>query len=191
MSVDFGDISAIENEEDLSHLTINDSDFDDVMNDTTRESISVNNLDLTNDSLDLSNIEASVIDNIDETNMTSDTTKEDDLTFEGGAKKKTKHRKSKKARKNQKTRKTKKTKKNQKTRKTKKTKKNQKTRKNKRGGNVDLLGDADFNANLAFDKKAIGGTSRQSGGRNVGYNCYDPNYSIYNTRSLQLFPYKP
>jgi hypothetical protein len=53
-----------------------------------------------------------------------------------------------------------------------------------RGGNVDELGSADFNANLAYDSKQIGG-------RNVGANCYDPNFSIYNTRTLQLFPYKP
>lgn len=28
-------------------------------------------------------------------------------------------------------------------------------------------------------------------GNGVGANSYDPNYSIYNTRELQLFPYKP
>jgi hypothetical protein len=28
-------------------------------------------------------------------------------------------------------------------------------------------------------------------GRGVGANSYDPNFSIYNTRELQLFPYKP
>lgn len=28
-------------------------------------------------------------------------------------------------------------------------------------------------------------------GNGVGANAYDPNYSVYNTRSLQLFPYKP
>jgi hypothetical protein len=27
-------------------------------------------------------------------------------------------------------------------------------------------------------------------GTGVGANCYDPNYSIYNTRMPQLFPYK-
>jgi len=27
-------------------------------------------------------------------------------------------------------------------------------------------------------------------GTGVGANCYDPNFSIYNTRELQLFPYK-
>jgi hypothetical protein len=28
-------------------------------------------------------------------------------------------------------------------------------------------------------------------GTGVGSNCYDPNFSIYNTRELQLFPYRP
>jgi hypothetical protein len=29
------------------------------------------------------------------------------------------------------------------------------------------------------------------GGHNIGANCPDPNYSIYNTNFLKLFPYKP
>jgi hypothetical protein len=33
-----------------------------------------------------------------------------------------------------------------------------------------------------------GGTCYGSG---VGANNYDPNFSIYNTKALQLFPYKP
>jgi hypothetical protein len=28
-------------------------------------------------------------------------------------------------------------------------------------------------------------------GTGVGANCYDPNFSIYNTRELTLFPYRP
>ena len=28
-------------------------------------------------------------------------------------------------------------------------------------------------------------------GTGVGANCYDPNFSIYNTRELELFPYNP
>ena len=28
------------------------------------------------------------------------------------------------------------------------------------------------------------------GGNNIGYNCFNPNYSIYNTNLLKLFPYK-
>ena len=53
-----------------------------------------------------------------------------------------------------------------------------------KGGDVDKLGDADFNANLAYDAK-------QYGGQNIGANCNDPNFSIYNTRELTLFPYNP
>jgi len=37
-------------------------------------------------------------------------------------------------------------------------------------------------------RKQRGGTCYGSG---VGANNYDPNFSIYNTRELQLFPYKP
>jgi len=37
-------------------------------------------------------------------------------------------------------------------------------------------------------KRYIGGTKYGSG---YGANCYDPNFSIYNTRELTLFPYKP
>jgi hypothetical protein len=65
----------------------------------------------------------------------------------------------------------------------KKTMKKRKTRRIK-GGNVDTLGSADFNPNLAYD-------SKQAGGQNIGANCSDPNFSIYNTRELTLFPYKP
>ena len=35
--------------------------------------------------------------------------------------------------------------------------------------------------------KQIGGMCY---GRGVGANSYDPNFSVYNTRELQLFPYK-
>jgi hypothetical protein len=28
-------------------------------------------------------------------------------------------------------------------------------------------------------------------GTGVGSNCFDPNFSIYNTPALSLFPYKP
>ena len=73
------------------------------------------------------------------------------------------------------------------TRKSKKSKRKlrkNKTRKNKRGGNVDNLKDSDFNPNLRYD-------SKQNGGQNVGSNCKDPNFSIYNTNLLKLSPYKP
>ena len=36
-------------------------------------------------------------------------------------------------------------------------------------------------------KKQRGGTCYGSG---VGANSYNPNYSIYNTRELELFPYR-
>ena len=65
-----------------------------------------------------------------------------------------------------------------------KKKTNIKTRKNKRGGNVDNQRDSDFNPNLSYD-------SKQNGGQNVGSNCKDPNFSIYNTNMLKLSPYKP
>ena len=65
-----------------------------------------------------------------------------------------------------------------------KRKTNIKTRKNKRGGNVDNRRDSDFNPNLSYD-------SKQNGGQNVGSNCKDPNFSIYNTNLLKLSPYKP
>jgi hypothetical protein len=38
-------------------------------------------------------------------------------------------------------------------------------------------------------KKMKGG--QQVYGRGYGANCYDPNFSIYNTNELKLFPYKP
>jgi hypothetical protein len=38
------------------------------------------------------------------------------------------------------------------------------------------------------NKTQKGGTCYGSG---VGANNFDPNWSIYNTRTLQLFPYKP
>jgi len=37
-------------------------------------------------------------------------------------------------------------------------------------------------------KKTRGGN--RIGGNNIGANCYDPNFSIYNTNMLKLFPYK-
>lgn len=37
-------------------------------------------------------------------------------------------------------------------------------------------------------KKTRGGN--RIGGNNIGSNCYDPNFSIYNTNMLKLFPYK-
>ena len=31
---------------------------------------------------------------------------------------------------------------------------------------------------------------KQKGGRNIGANCTEPNFSIFNTNLLKLFPYK-
>ena len=33
-------------------------------------------------------------------------------------------------------------------------------------------------------------TRSHRGGQNIGSNCSDPNYSIFNTNFLKLFPYK-
>jgi len=55
-------------------------------------------------------------------------------------------------------------------RKTKKSKKSRKTKKSRKS------------------RKQRGG---QCYGRGIGANNYDPNFSIYNTNELQLFPYKP
>jgi hypothetical protein len=63
-------------------------------------------------------------------------------------------------------------------------KKRKSKRNTKRGGYVDDLNSEDFNANLAYDPK-------QRGGQNIGAGCPDPNFSIYNTSQLKLFPYKP
>ena len=76
-------------------------------------------------------------------------------------------------------------------------KQNKKTRRIRRmrGGTVDDLDDPDFNANLAYDSKKMGGTKMrgiyQMGGQNLGAGCPDPNFSIYNTNELTLFPYRP
>ena len=41
-------------------------------------------------------------------------------------------------------------------------------------------------------RKIILNNSRKKirGGNNIGANCSDPNFSIYNTNMLKLFPYK-
>ena len=71
--------------------------------------------------------------------------------------------------------------KNNKTKRMRKTKKN---RKMKGGDGVDDKNSPDFNANLAYD-------SKHTGGANLGAGCPDPNFSIYNTNELSLFPYRP
>ena len=72
-------------------------------------------------------------------------------------------------------------------------KRNNKTRRmtrRMRGGFIDDLKSVDFNPNLAYDAKQMGGI-RQIGGQNIGAGCPDPNFSIYNTNELSLFPYRP
>ena len=44
---------------------------------------------------------------------------------------------------------------------------------------------------VAFSKsKKYKKTKKNRGGGNIGSNCNDPNFSIYNTNLLKLFPYK-
>ena len=73
---------------------------------------------------------------------------------------------------------------NNKTKKTNRMRKIKKNRKMKGGDGVDDKNSPDFNANLAYD-------STQTGGGNLGAGCPDPNFSIYNTNELSLFPYRP
>ena len=68
--------------------------------------------------------------------------------------------------------------------KNKKTKRMRKTKKNRKMKGGDGVDSPDFNANLAYD-------SKQTGGANLGAGCPDPNFSIYNTNELSLFPYRP
>ena len=174
------DVSGIYSTDDSDIHDINDNgfNFEDEMEDslnTTKDSISLpdtNNqnqpiaYDYNTDSGDMDSLHLS---DLDTSNISSVNTTKEDNSFGGKSKsKKTKTRKSKKT----------------KTRKLKKTK----TRKNKMGGNVDKLGDLDFNPNLSYDSKQNGGRCYGTG---VGANSYDPNFSIYNTNLLKLSPYKP
>ena len=77
-------------------------------------------------------------------------------------------------------------------------KQNKKTRRIRRmrGGFIDDQKSVDFNPNLAYDAKQMGGIGQmrgiyQMGGQNLGAGCPDPNFSIYNTNELSLFPYRP
>jgi hypothetical protein len=149
---------------------------------TTRENISLN-IEPDNDesfdsqgSLHLSDLEENS--NLNNSNNTTREEEEDIQEDSFGVK-----LKKRKTMKKRKKRKTMKKHKKRKTMKKRKTIKKRKTRRMK-GGNVDTLGSADFNPNLAYD-------SKQDGGQNIGANCNDPNFSIYNTRELTLFPYRP
>ena len=105
----------------------------------------------------------------DNTTIATDTTGDSQL---GGKKKKTKTKKTKTKKTKTKKTKTKKSKSKTKTKKTKKTKtKKTKTKKTK--------------------VVKMKGGEQQLYGRGYGANCYDPNFSIYNTNELKLFPYKP
>jgi len=52
------------------------------------------------------------------------------------------------------------------------------------GGNIDDPKSVDFNGN-DYDKKQVGGDNTYK------TSCPDPNFSVYNTSLLRLFPYKP
>ena len=45
-----------------------------------------------------------------------------------------------------------------------------------------------YSRKIRKTRKQRGG---QCYGRGIGANSYDPNFSIFNTNELQLFPYKP
>ena len=169
------DIHEINEENDNDNVDVNFEDGMEESLNTTRESLTEPNIGNINppvnydsDSGDMDSLHMS---DLDTSNISSANTTMEDNSFGG---KKTKRKKSSKSKKRI-TRKSKKTKR--------KTRKN-KTSKNKRGGNVDKLGDSDFNPNLSYD-------SKQNGGQNIGSNCKDPNFSIYNTNLLKLSPYKP
>jgi hypothetical protein len=178
---------------DLDDVDDNDdfnfeNNYDDSMN-TTIENVSMNinpnNDDSfeSDDSLHLSDLANNS--NLNDSNNTSI----EEESFGGKSKKRknNRHNKRKTMKKGYKKSKRKTMKKGYKKGKRKTTKKGKrKTMRSRRmkGGNVDQLGSADFNPNLAYDSKQIGG-------QNVGGNCYDPNFSIYNTRELTLFPYNP
>lgn len=173
------------NDDNLDLDFLGDDNIDNVDNadsmNTTNENISMIH-DNDNDNNMDDNFEPLHLSDLDEVNYSNNTSMGDN-SF-GGKTKKRKTRKHRKGtKKNKKHRKTLKNIRNFKKGKRRKTMKKNKVRK-MRGGNVDELNSPDFNANLAYDSKLIGG-------RNIGANCSDPNFSIYNTRELELFPYKP
>jgi len=183
MQNDFGDVSMISRESDNNNLneSMNVLDEDD-------ETVPENSIAF--DEEDWMNLDEGFLDEDgDRDDSYLNETTNESISFGG---KKTRKRRRMKKRKTMKKRKG--------TRKIKRRKQNRKTKRNikriKLGGNIDRLGSADFNPNLAFDKKQIGGLQMggrkwKKGGQNVGGNCTDPNFSIYNTPMLKLFPYKP
>jgi len=73
-------------------------------------------------------------------------------------------------------------------RKSRKTRKTRKTRKGRKGRKAKKSKKTRKGKNSRKTKKQRGGMRYGTG---VGANCFDPNYSIYNTPALTLFPYKP
>jgi len=65
-----------------------------------------------------------------------------------------------------------------------------KRRKNNRKSHKQYLRKTSKNGNKrkTYKNKMNGG---QRYGTGIGSNCYDPNFSIFNTNLLKLFPYKP
>jgi hypothetical protein len=47
-----------------------------------------------------------------------------------------------------------------------------------------------FRRKYSKTRKNIRKIKKHKGGQNIGFNCSNPNYSIYNTNFLKLFPYK-
>jgi hypothetical protein len=183
MSVDFGDISDIENVDDSFDMSsINDS----MMNNTTQESVNFSDLD-DSFNLDDSQEDANNI-NID-IDSSNDTTRESMNESSGGNKKKSKRTKKRRTMRKNRTRKIYRQKRIRVRKYTRKLNKKRRMTKRKRGGNVDVLGDSDFNPNLMDKEEKMRGGTR-FGGNNIGANCNDPNFSIYNTNLLKMFPYK-
>ena len=65
--------------------------------------------------------------------------------------------------------------------------KKNKTRKNRNKNKKSSYKKSSRKSSRKSYRKQKGGTCYGTG---VGANSYDPNFSIYNTRELQLFPYK-
>lgn len=188
MKNDFGDMSMISRESDSNNLneSMNVLDEDD-------ETVAENSIPF--DEEDWMNLDEGFLDEDgDRDDSYLNETTNESISFGG---KKTRKRRKVRRIKQKKT-----MKKRRGTRKIKRRKYNNATRRHikriKLGGNIDRMGSVDFNPNLAFDKKQMGGkqmggkqmAGKQMGGQNIGGNCTDPNFSIYNTPMLKLFPYK-
>lgn len=183
MSVDFGDISNIENVDDSFDMS---NIYDSMMNNTTQESVNFSDLD---DSFHLDDSQDGVNNMNVDIDSSNDTTRESMNESFGGKRRKNKRTKKRRTMKKNRTKKVYRQKRIRVRKFTRKLKKKRRMTKRKRGGNVDILGDSDFNPNLIDKEEKMRGGTR-FGGNNIGANCNDPNYSIYNTNLLKLFPYK-